>query len=298
VIAEQQPGSDLRGRPWLMTQDQLDNVIEADHRRSWRSALMFGAAFLAAATAIVALGTLFTRQAPRSTLASALVLAAFCLIAAVVVPAAVVMLHRMRRRQWQRRQRECEELASVVEEIEDQALAKLVSFNFRLMDRFTSTALAQARASYLACSVAGAAALLVLLAGTAAVVTVSSIGAQVTTGALTAAGATLSGFLSVTFLRTFEMTSRQMSYYYGQPLVHCYLLHAEWLAERFGEDAEPTFVASIRMELIRAALDAGRHAQDHLLDLQRTTSTNHSQSSVADLAMHKGHQSRSGAGAP
>jgi hypothetical protein len=68
-------------------------------------------------------------------------------------------------------------------------------------------------------------------------------------------------------LRTFEMTSRQMSYYYGQPLVHCYLLHAEWLAERFGEDAEPAFLTGMRKDLVRAALDAGRHAQDHLLDL-------------------------------
>jgi hypothetical protein len=79
--------------------------------------------------------------------------------------AVVVVLHRTRRRYWQRRQREGEELVGVVEEIQDQALAKLVSFNFRLMDRFTSTALAQARASYLACSVAGVAALLVLLIG-------------------------------------------------------------------------------------------------------------------------------------
>jgi hypothetical protein len=64
------------------------------------------------------------------------------------------------------------------------------------------------------------------------------------------------------------MTSKQMSYYYGQPLVHCYLLHAEWLGKRFEEDADSANRWEVRHELIRAVLDAGQNAQDHLLDLQ------------------------------
>jgi hypothetical protein len=89
-----------------------------------------------------------------------------------------------------------------------------------------------------------------------------------------------------------------MSYYYGQPLVHCYLLHAEWLAERFSEDAEPSFVSSTRRELIRAALNASRQAQDHLLDLQRATSSIRPTGTAPHLAMHFGHQSQGAAAAP
>jgi len=59
-----------------------------------------------------------------------------------------------------------------------------------------------------------------------------------------------------------------MSYYYGQPLVHCYLLHAEWLGNRFERDADPDHRWQIHQELIQAVLDAGRNAQNHLLDLQ------------------------------
>ena len=61
------------------------------------------------------------------------------------------------------------------------------------------------------------------------------------------------------------MTSRQMSYYYGQPLVHCYLLHAEWIGERAGRrDGDAT---RLNDELIRATLQAGHDAQNHLLHL-------------------------------
>ena len=64
------------------------------------------------------------------------------------------------------------------------------------------------------------------------------------------------------------MASRQMSYYYGQPLVHCYLLHAQWLVtatgNRFGNEAE----LHLWHELIGASLKASAHAQDHLLTMQ------------------------------
>ena len=150
---------------------------------------------------------------------------------------AIVSVQRARRKRQKQFKQECEQLDRIVDEIQNPALGKLVSFNFRLTDRFISVALGQAGASFLACSVAASAALLVLLAGAATVLTVDSGRARLTVGLLTAAGTTLSGYLSVTFVHTFEMTSRQMSYYYGQPLVHCYLLHAEWLAARFEADA-------------------------------------------------------------
>src|SRR5689334_24336724 len=54
-------------------------------------------------------------------------------------------------------------------------------------------------------------------------------------------------------------------------------------SERFGEDADPAFLASTRKDLIHAALEAARHAQDHLLDLQdrKSTRLNSSHSSIS-----------------
>ncbi|MEV0132741.1 hypothetical protein AB0H83_30300 [Dactylosporangium sp. NPDC050688] len=132
------------------------------------------------------------------------------------------------------------------------------------MDRFSSTALGQARVSFVACLVAVGATLVVLLTGSAAILAAGSASVQVTSGVLTAVGTALSGFLSVTFLRAYQMTLRQMSYYYGQPLVHCYLLHAEWIAERAGGDPA---AESVSRQLITASLDLRRAAQNHLLEL-------------------------------
>jgi MFS family permease len=255
---------------WLMTQQQLDRVINADRRRSRAASMLTSAACVLTAAGLAVGAMLTDRWAHGAPAAAALIVAAFCALSSVIAPLVLGSMQRTRARRWRQRQRECQELAAIISDIRDPALGKLVSFNFRLMDRFVAVALGQARASFVACCVAGAAALLVLLAGTATVLAAHGTGTQATAGGLTVAGAALSGFLGVTFLRTFEMTSRQMSYYYGQPLVHCYLLHGEWLAERFEKGADPDAVWQMRHELIRAAINAGHNAQNHLLDLQKS----------------------------
>ena len=92
--------------------------------------------------------------------------------------------------------------------------------------------------------------------------------AKVTAGALAAAGTVLSGFLVKTFLKAYQMASRQMSYYYGQPLVHCYLLHAEWLASEARQQFGDKEGLSLLQEVIDASIKAGTDAQDHLLRMQ------------------------------
>jgi hypothetical protein len=259
--------------PWLMTDTTLHRVIDDDKRRSGRTAVALSVVSAVAAAGLTVCALVVDQQSYGVPIASMLIVAGFLVIAAVVLPVLVLGLHRARKRRWESRQRECRELAAIADTINDPALGHLISFNFRLMDRFAAVAIEQARASYLACSVAGTAALLVLLAGATTVLTVHGMTGQIIAGTLTAVGAALSSYLSVTFLRTFQMTSKQMSYYYGQPLVHCYLLHAEWLGKRFEEDADPTNRWKIRHQLIHAVLDASRNAQDHLLDLQLGTKT-------------------------
>lgn len=175
-------------------------------------------------------------------------------------------LQRARARHSELSQREFDSIDRAAASIGDEALGGLVSFNFRLMDRFVNVALGQAKAAYIFCAVSASAALLVLLAGTTALLAVSATSTQVTIGVITVAGVALSGFISSTFMHVFKMTSRQMSYYYGQPLVHCFLLHAEWLAQRSGQD-DPATAARIQQGLIDATLRASRNAQDQLLDL-------------------------------
>ena len=262
------PDTDTRTEPWLMTPAELRRVIREDLRLSRRIAWSLAAVLALASAGLTVASFGIDGLANGVPLASMLVVAAFLAVAAVAAPMVVLGMHRARRRRWERRERECQELAHIAHTIEDPALADLITFNFRLMDRFVAVAIAQSRTSYLTCVGAAAGGLLVLLVGATTALTVHGVASQVTAGALTTVGAVVGSYLSVTFLRTFQMTSKQMSYYYGQPLVHCYLLHAEWLGKRFEPDADPENRWRMRHELIRAALDAGRSAQDNLLDLQ------------------------------
>ena len=255
--------------PWVMTKKRLDQVVRADLKRARRTAALLGCAFLLAAIGLAGSALRLDRSTYGAPVASMFIVAAFLLVAGVAVPMMVFSMQRARRRRWERRERECAELMAIAATIEDDpALGDLLTFNFRLMDRFVAVAIAQSRGSFLACTGAAFAGLLVLLAGSAAVLSVPDRTGQIVAGVLTGAGSALSAYLSVTFLNTFRMTSKQMSYYYGQPLVHCYLLHAEWLGKRFEQDADPDNRWKIRHELIRATLDAARNAQDNLLDLQ------------------------------
>ncbi|MFF5290479.1 TRADD-N-associated membrane domain-containing protein [Paractinoplanes globisporus] len=190
-------------------------------------------------------------------------LAGGLVILAVAMPFAAIGMRRFHEHRQEQSEKEFKSIENASGKVIDEALGGLISFNFRLMDRFINVALMQAKAAYLLCAVSAGAALLVLLTGTAMLLTAGT--AQVWVGGLTAAGTALFGFISVTFMRMFRATSRQMSYYYGQPLVHCYLLHAEWLGERASElGREPT---RLDKELIHATMRAGHDAQNHLLQL-------------------------------
>jgi hypothetical protein len=78
----------------------------------------------------------------------------------------------------------------------------------------------------------------------------------------------MSGFLVKTFLRAYQMASRQMSYYYGQPLVHCYLLHAEWLSSGGPKDLSDAVRARLWEKVVDASIKAASDAQGHLVSMQ------------------------------
>lgn len=111
-------------------------------------------------------------------------------------------------------------------------LGPFMAFSHRQMTRFECVALTQAKASHAASLLAAALGFVVLVAGAWVTFTRGNADDTVTGAVMTGVGTALSGFLSVTFLRQYRITSEQMSYYYGEPLVNCYLLHAERLLER------------------------------------------------------------------
>ena len=127
--------------------------------------------------------------------------------------------------------------------------------------------------SFYASLVAASIGLLVLAAGGAVTVGLVGTTAKVAAGSVTALGVAMSGFLSATFLRTYSMSAQQMSYYYGQPLVHCYLLHAEWLTMTLADNPEWKKTPDFWRDVIAATIQASENAQNHLLIMQKQNST-------------------------
>jgi hypothetical protein len=199
---------------------------------------------------------------------AAFVAGVFFFISGVMVPLGVIRESSLQTQERKKCDDDCEDLYWALGKIGDHTLKGLAWVNFKQLRVFTVIAQRQARMSYYASLVAAAVSLLVLTSGAAVAIGLPATTAKITAGSLAAAGTVLSGFLTKTFLNAYQMASHQMSYYYGQLLVHCYLLHAEWLAEeagkRFGNDAE----LQLWHEVIDASLKAGASAQNHLMSMQ------------------------------
>ena len=235
-----------------------------DHHVTWLSAVPFGVLTVSAGLASAILVQDKNRLAP-----TALVATALFLLCCIAVPGLVSRELRTRRTEEFQSTAHCRQMADALDNVDNKTLAGLARVNFTQMSQFVTIAQKQARLSFYASLTAASVGLVVLGTGTAAAAGVGMASAKIAAGVLTAGGAVLSGFLTRTFVRTYTMSSRQLSYYYGQPLVHCYLLHAVWLASEAFKGV-PTDDAT-RSKLIDAALDASRTAQTHLLTMQKDT---------------------------
>jgi hypothetical protein len=217
-----------------------DREKPPNHKRgAILASLALAIVFMTVAGASAYAGIVSLATGPDSHLRpAAFVVATFFLITGAAVPAALVQEGCIEEEEDKKCKRDCDDLAAALDRIGDCTLAGLAKANFRQMRMFTTIALRQVRMSYYASLAAAAVALLILAAGSAVTEGLAGDGAKITAATLTATGSALSGLLAATFLNTYRLTARQMSYYYGQPLVHCYLMHAEWLTLRLSQDKE------------------------------------------------------------
>jgi TRADD-N domain-containing protein len=199
---------------------------------------------------------------------AAFVTSAFFFLSGAVVPLGIIRENGVEKAEKENCQTDCEDLYWALHCIGNPTLKGLAWVNFKQLRTFTVIAQKQARISYYASLTAAAVSLLVLVAGSAVAIGSPTTPAKATAGALATVGTVLSGFLARTFLRSYQMTSLQMSYYYGQPLVHCYLLHAEWLASEGCRDLDDAHELRLREKVIDASLKAAADAQSHLLSMQ------------------------------
>jgi hypothetical protein len=219
--------------------------------------------FIAAAAATAGASHTNSKLAP-----AAFVLSAFFFTATAAVLGMIAREHRIVKHENNECDKDCEVLRHALNRIPDCTLKGLAYVNFRQLRVFTVIAQRQARMSYYASLTAASIALLVLMSGATVAYGLTDTPAKITAASLAVAGGALSGFLAATFLKTYVIALRQMSYYYGQPLVHCYLLHAEWLASTANKHVREQTDHDLWKEVIKASIQASANAQEQLLSLQ------------------------------
>jgi hypothetical protein len=236
---------------------------------SWWPSALLPISLFAMAVATTAGGILlFRSHAGRSLAPAAFVAGPFFLISAAAVQLGITRERRLQKTEDEECKKECRDLYWALNDIEDRTLKGIAWVNYEQLRSFIRIAQRQARVSFYASLVAAAAALLVLTSIAAVAISLPTTTGKVTAGLLAAAGSALSGFLAKTFLTSYQLASRQMSYYYGQPLVHCYLLLADWLAKEgrkeFGKEEGRLLLRGV----IDASVTAAADAQHHLLSMQ------------------------------
>jgi hypothetical protein len=224
---------------------------------------------LAMGVATIAGGIWLIRSHADSSLApAAFVAGPFFLISATAAQLGITRERRLENVEDESCEKDCRDLYWTLYQIEDRTLKGLAWVNYKQLRTFIKIAQRQARVSFYTSLVAAAASLLVLTSIAAVAIGLPTTSGKVTAGLLAAAGSALSGFLAKTFLTSYQMASRQMSYYYGQPLVHCYLLLADWLAAEGRQEFGKEEGRLLLREVIDACVKAAADAQHHLLSMQ------------------------------
>ncbi|MFI2411386.1 hypothetical protein [Streptomyces sp. NPDC018947] len=139
---------------------------------------------------------------------------------------------------------------------EKMELPSLIDLNRLMMDRYHDIATKQASKSFRWSLIAMGIALAAILGGASLALSKHSTPDRVLIGALAALGATLSGYLSKTYLSVYYRSLRQLNQYFNQPLLNSYFLSAQRLVEELprGSDQRNALYAKIIDEILSSAM--------------------------------------------
>jgi len=138
-------------------------------------------------------------------------------------------------------------------------LLGLIRLNRKQIDAYDALARSQAEASYRASQLAMTAGLLLVGTGVAVIIVADSSATKYAAALVTAAGAATGGYISRTFITVHQNATKQLNYYFQQPLAQSYLLSAERLTDRLPETQKVAQLALVvNAALTRACHDPGR----------------------------------------
>jgi hypothetical protein len=131
----------------------------------------------------------------------------------------------------------------------------LLDLNRELLRGYHNISTGQARQSFRMAQLAMVAGGILLIAGGAVALSQHVTADKATVAALTAIGSAIAGYISATFLRSYEISAQQAERYFREPLVGGYLLAAERVARGIpdGNDDQKTEVLT---KVVQGILDA------------------------------------------
>jgi Flp pilus assembly protein TadB len=156
------------------------------------------------------------------------------LVIAFAVPT-ITRAHRILRKREQAAREKAKEATDELADATD--LGDLLRANRKQMEAYDELARVQSRESFRNSQIAMAVGLLVIVGGAGVVLTVSTTPSKVAVATLTGLAGALSGYMSKTFLRVYERTQQQLTFFFQQPLINSYILAADRLVENIDEGA-------------------------------------------------------------
>lgn len=139
-------------------------------------------------------------------------------------------------------------------------LGILMKLNRKQMEAYHLLTRQQASDAYKKSVMAMGTGLLALIAGVLAVIFLPGTDTieKITTGVLTAVGTVLAGYISRTYLRTYDTALHQLNHYFEQPLQTSYLLAAERLIGCMTEAKRDKLYTQVIEHILRATSNNGQ----------------------------------------
>ncbi len=157
--------------------------------------------------------------------------------------------------------REREILESAAERLrEKMELASLVDFNRVLLDRYHGIATGQATKAYRSSQVAMGVGLAILVAAVLVGWNFQGSADRVFVGSAAAIGTTFTGYLSRTYMQTYERALQQLNQFFNQPVLNGYFLTAERISQQLPDDRRAAVVERIIGDVLESGKEMHRSA--------------------------------------
>ncbi|MFI7597457.1 hypothetical protein [Actinoplanes sp. NPDC049681] len=236
---------------WVGSNAELE--ARALRRKRWRTA----AALLIAGFLLASAGVSLDRHDPSPWI---MVPAIVILYVAAIVWVEGSARYGRDRRKFAYQQEALHEanLARAVARLEDQlSLANLFGLNRTVMDEYHRITKQQAERSFRNSQVAMGLGFLALIGGACVALAPTQVETKIAVAGLSAVGSLMAGFISKTFLRSHQISIKQLNTFFREPLVNSYLLTAERLSQQLNGGARE----DAQVQIITQAIASARRAE-------------------------------------